>query len=233
MDLNLKKLKLDTQGKEPYEVIKMLCLSYPGQVVSTTSFGLEDQVITHILCTNNLQVEIVTLDTGRMYPETYKTFSATLEKYGCTIKAFYPDGMEVEKLLTSKGPFSFYGSVENRKECCRIRKTEPLSRALKGMSVWISGIRSGQSDNRSGMESLEYDESRQMLKYYPLFNWSFEEVRNYININNIPYNILHDRGFPSIGCEPCTRAVNPGEDFRGGRWWWESGSTKECGLHAK
>jgi phosphoadenosine phosphosulfate reductase len=233
MDLNLKKLKLDTEGKDPGEVIKMLCLNHPGQVVFTTSFGLEDQAITHIICTNNLPVEIVTLDTGRMYPETYKTFSATLDRYGCTIKVFHPDGKEVEKLLTTKGPFSFYESVENRKECCRIRKTEPLTRALQDMSVWISGIRASQSDNRSGMESLEYDESRQMLKYYPLFDWSFEEVRNYIDKNNIPYNILHDKGFPSIGCEPCTRAVKPGEDFRAGRWWWESGSAKECGLHSK
>ena len=233
MDLNLKKLKDKIEGKEPGEAIKTLCLDFPGQVVFTTSFGLEDQAITHIICTNNLPVEIITLDTGRMYPETYKTFSATLNRYGCNIKVFYPDGAKVEKLLSTKGPFSFYESVENRKECCRIRKTEPLARALEGMSVWISGIRSGQSDNRSGMESMEYDEARQLIKYYPVFDWSFEEVRKFIDTNNIPYNILHDKGYPSIGCEPCTRAVKPGEDFRAGRWWWESGSTKECGLHSK
>ena len=136
-------------------------------------------------------------------------------------------------MVTEKGPFSFYYSKENRLECCRIRKVLPLNRALEGKKVWISGIRADQSDSRSNLEQLEYDKERDIFKYYPLLTWSYEDVRNYIRENNIPYNVLHDRNYISIGCQPCTRAVNPGDDFRAGRWWWESDSQKECGLHLK
>jgi phosphoadenosine phosphosulfate reductase len=136
-------------------------------------------------------------------------------------------------MVTAKGPYSFYYSKENRIECCRIRKVVPLNRALKGMDVWISGIRASQSDNRSNMDWLEYDEERNLFKFYPLFDWSFDKVKDFVKENQGPYNILHDKGFVSIGCEPCTRAIQPGEDFRAGRWWWENGGTKECGCHVK
>jgi phosphoadenosine phosphosulfate reductase len=202
-------------------------------VVFTTSFGIEDQVLTDIIFTNDIQIEIITLDTGRLFPETYKVFADTLKKYGKEIKVFFPDNESVEKMVTEKGPYSFYESVFNRAECCRIRKVIPLSRALNGKKCWISGIRAEQSENRSHMEQLEYDFNKELFKFYPLFDWTFNDIKDYIRINNVPYNSLHDNGFVSIGCEPCTRAVKKGEDFRAGRWWWENSDKKECGLHQK
>jgi phosphoadenosine phosphosulfate reductase len=201
--------------------------------VFTTSFGIEDQAITHIIFTNNLPVEVITLDTGRLFPETYKVFNETIKKYQKNIKTYFPDYKDVEKLVSEKGPFSFYYSKENRIECCTIRKVIPLNRALQGKKCWISGIRAEQSDNRGQMSWLEFDEGKNLHKFYPIFNWSYETLRKYIKDNNIPYNSLHDKGFVSIGCEPCTRAIKPGEDFRAGRWWWETGSTRECGCHVK
>jgi phosphoadenosine phosphosulfate reductase len=206
---------------------------FPGKVIFTTSFGIEDQVISHLIFTNNIPIEVATLDTGRLFPETYKVFSETITRYKKTIRVYFPDHEDVEAMMTEKGPNSFYNSKEDRHECCRVRKLVPLNRALKGMNVWISGIRASQSDNRSNMDWLEYDENKNLVKFYPLFNWSFEDVEKYIKENHIPYNLLHDKGYLSIGCAPCTRAVEKGEDFRSGRWWWESGSQKECGLHIK
>ena len=178
-------------------------------------------------------IEVATLDTGRLFPETYKVFNETYKKYQKQINVYFPDHEAVENMVTEKGPFSFYYSRENRLECCRIRKLVPLNRALKGKECWISGIRASQSDNRSQLDWIEYEEERRLFKFYPVFNWSFEDVEKFIKENNVPYNGLHDRGFVSIGCEPCTRAVEKGEDFRAGRWWWEKGSEKECGLHVK
>lgn len=206
---------------------------FPGKVLFTTSFGIEDQVISHMIFTNDIPVESATLDTGRLFPETYKVFSETIKKYQENIKVYFPDHKDVEAMVTEKGPFSFYHSVENRLECCRIRKLVPLNRALEGMVCWVSGVRGGQSDNRRKMDWIEFDEERQLFKYYPLFDWSLEDVEKYLKENDIPYNALHDSGFVSIGCQPCTRAVEKGADFRSGRWWWEAGSLKECGLHIK
>jgi len=215
------------------EQLKEVAGLFPGKVIFTTSFGIEDQVITHLIFTNNIPVEVATLDTGRLFPETYKAFSETITRYKKTIKVYFPNHEDVEAMMTEKGPNSFYNSKEERHECCRVRKLVPLDRALKGMNVWISGIRASQSDNRSNMDWLEYDENKNLVKFYPLFSWSLEDVENYIKENHIPYNLLHDKGYLSIGCAPCTRAVEKGEDFRSGRWWWESGSQKECGLHIK
>jgi phosphoadenosine phosphosulfate reductase len=144
----------------------------------------------------------------------------------------YPKTNELEKLVTTKGPNSFYESLDNRKECCYIRKVEPLKRALKGNEIWITGIRADQSGNRQDMPALEWDESNQIIKFHPILNWSLTDVKNYVKKNNIPYNSLHDKGFVSIGCAPCTRAIKDGEDFRAGRWWWEQNDKKECGLHS-
>jgi phosphoadenosine phosphosulfate reductase len=231
------KLKLDEaarllKGKTPEESLEALSSLFPDKILFTTSFGLEDQAITHIIFTNNLPVEIATLDTGRLFPETYKVFNETLKKYQKEIKVYFPDHNLVEKMVTRKGPFSFYYSKENRLECCRLRKVIPLARALEGKECWITGIRADQSGNRTKMDWVEYDDDKKIFKFHPLFNWSFDDVKKYIADNNIPYNTLHDKGFVSIGCEPCTRAVKPGEDFRAGRWWWENGGEKECGLHA-
>jgi phosphoadenosine phosphosulfate reductase len=231
MDIN--ELKQTLQGNKIEDQVLILTKSYPGKLIFTSSFGLEDQAITHILFSNDLPVEVATLDTGRLFPETYKVLNETIKRYQKEIKVYFPDRTTVENLMTEKGPFSFYESKENRIECCRIRKVEPLNRALEGKKVWISGIRADQSDNRKKMEWLEYDEDKMILKFYPLFNWSYEQVRDFIKQNNVPYNTLHDTGFVSIGCEPCTRAIKPGEDFRAGRWWWENDGPKECGCHIK
>lgn len=220
-------------GKSVEERLEILAGLFPGRIIFTTSFGIEDQVITHMIFTMNLPVKVATLDTGRLFPETYKVFSATIARYGKKIDVYFPAYEDVETMVGEKGPFSFYESKENRLECCRIRKVVPLNRALHGMECWISGIRASQSENRSQMHDLEYDEERKLVKYHPLFDWSLDDVTEYIREHEIPYNSLHDQGFASIGCQPCTRAVIEGQDFRSGRWWWEHDSQKECGVHLK
>lgn len=211
--------------------LRNIAAEYPGQVVFSTSFSWEDQIISHIIFKEQLDIQVFTLDTGRMFPETYSTWSRTLEKYSKPITAYYPDAIALQQFIEQKGPNSFYESVDNRKQCCHIRKVEPLQRALKNKKVWITGIRAAHSPNRHDMLSLEYDDTNKITKYHPLLEWSTEEVTGFINDNNIPYNPLHDKGFVSIGCAPCTRAIRPGEDFRAGRWWWEDATNKECGLH--
>jgi phosphoadenosine phosphosulfate reductase len=230
-DKIVQQLQTDLTGKSMLKKLEFLVEKYVGKIVFTTSFGYEDQVITDIIFRNGLPVEVVTLDTGRMFEETYKVFRSTLERYGKPIKVFFPPADNVEKLLNEKGPFSFYESVENRKECCYIRKVIPLKRALKGHKIWITGLRASQSANRSNLHELEWDEANRIIKFNPLLEWSLDDVKQYVKENNVPYNVLHDRGFVSIGCEPCTRAIKPGEDFRAGRWWWEQNTGKECGLH--
>lgn len=204
---------------------------FPGQVTFSTSFSYEDQVITHKILKNKLPITIFTLDTGRLFSETYSVWSATNEKYNTHIKAYYPDHSLIENFVTERGPNAFYESVQNRKDCCYIRKVEPLKRALKNNAIWITGLRAEHSIDRHNMPQIEWNEGNQIIKYHPLLHWTFEEVKQYVNENNIPYNSLHDRGFVSIGCAPCTRAIRPGEDFRAGRWWWEDSVKKECGLH--
>lgn len=219
-------------GKGTLEALTALADRFPGKIVFSTSFGIEDQVITHFIFSNNLPIKVFTLETGRLFPETYYVWNRTLEIYRKDIEAYFPDTHAVQQLISQKGPSSFYESVENRKECCRIRKIEPLQRALEGAECWVTGIRAQQSDNRQGMAHVEWDSGHQLVKFHPIYDWSLDDVWNFVKANNIPYNPLHDKGFPSIGCAPCTRAVREGEDFRAGRWWWEDTSKKECGLHA-
>ena len=221
------------ENKRVEDQLKTLAEIFPDKIVFTSSFGIEDQVISHIIFENDIKVDVSTLDTGRLFPQTYKVFNETIKRYGKKINVYFPDHESVEKMVTEKGPFSFYHSQENRLECCRVRKLEPLNRALKNKECWISGIRSDQSDTRRQMDWIEFDEEKKLYKFYPLFSWSFEDVERFIKENNIPYNVLHDKGYVSIGCEPCTRAVEKGADFRSGRWWWEEGGQKECGLHLK
>ena len=223
-------LKEALAGLPVTTVLEKLHEAFPGQLTFSTSFSYEDQVITdHI--SRSVPVSIFTLDTGRLFPETYSTWSRTLERYELPIKAFYPDEEQLEAFVTAKGPNAFYESVELRQQCCHIRKVVPLKKALAGKAVWITGLRAQHSPNRQDLEVLEWDASNNIIKYNPLLHWTTEEVMEYINQYNIPYNPLHDKGFISIGCAPCTRAVKPGEDFRAGRWWWEDASKKECGLH--
>ncbi|TKG89051.1 phosphoadenylyl-sulfate reductase [Puteibacter caeruleilacunae] len=221
------------EGKSIVESLKTLAEEFPGKVVFTTSFGIEDQVITDLIFANDIPIRVVSLDTGRLFEETYKVLSRTLEKYKKKIEIFAPFAEDVEKLVSEKGPYSFYNSVEDRKECCYVRKVIPLKRSLEGMSCWITGIRADQSSGRQEMHAIEEDKGFGLLKYNPLLDWSLEDVMNYIKENYVPYNVLHDQGFVSIGCAPCTRAINEGDDFRAGRWWWENKSGKECGLHTQ
>lgn len=213
------------------EMLAELTKEFSGKVTFSTSFSFEDQVITHKILSNQLPISIFTLDTGRLFPETYSVWRATNEKYNTHIKAYYPDHSLLEDFVAAKGPNSFYESVENRKSCCYIRKVDPLKRALKNNSVWITGLRAEHSADRHDMPQVEWDESNHIIKYHPILHWTTEEVKQYISQNDIPYNPLHDKGFVSIGCAPCTRAIRPGEDFRAGRWWWEDNTKKECGLH--
>jgi phosphoadenosine phosphosulfate reductase len=221
------------EGKNAAEILQTLSLLHNERVVFSTSLGYEDQVITHLIFSESLTIDVFTLDTGRIFPETYSVLNSTLERYKKEIKVYYPNTEKVEDLVTKKGPFSFYESIENRKECCYIRKVEPLNRALKGYTIWITGIRAEQSGNRENMPIAEWDEANKIIKVHPLLHWTFDEVKSFISKHNIPYNPLHDKGIVSIGCQPCTRAIKEGEDFRAGRWWWEDNSKKECGLHSK
>lgn len=230
-NIMLKELSDQLSGKSIEESLALLVEHFAGRIVFTTSLGIEDQVITHMIFKNDLDIKVATLDTGRLFPQTYDVLSNTISRYRKKITVHFPEYEAVEKMVSEKGPFSFFESKENRMECCRLRKVVPLNRALDGMECWISGIRADQSDNRNQMNWIEYDEAKKLIKFYPLFNWSFEDVNNFIKENNVPYNSLHDKGYVSIGCEPCTRAVKPGEDFRAGRWWWENDGSKECGCH--
>lgn len=227
----IKELTRDIADRDIAKQIQYLAERFQGEVIFSTSFGLEDQAVTHFIANHKLPVKIFTLDTGRMFVETYTTWSRTVEKYNLTIAAYYPEAISLQEFISSKGPNSFYESVDNRKKCCFIRKVEPLQRALKGNKIWITGIRAEQSQNRHDMPILEWDEINQIIKFHPLLSWTWGQVKQYVSRNDVPYNSLHDKGFVSIGCAPCTRAIKPGEDFRAGRWWWEDNTKKECGLH--
>lgn len=218
-------------GKGLESDLQTISSFFNGDAVFSTSFSEEDQVIVHSIFSANLNIKVFTLDTGRLFPETYSVWSRTLEQYQKPIHTYYPDAVALQQFVTEKGPNSFYESVENRKSCCHIRKVEPLQRALLGNKIWITGIRAEHSNNRHYMPQLEWDDSNHIFKFHPLLNWRSEEVKDFIRTQQIPYNALHDKGFVSIGCAPCTRAIKPGEDFRAGRWWWEDSSKKECGLH--
>jgi phosphoadenosine phosphosulfate reductase len=215
------------------ESLELLAAEFPGQSVFSTSFSVEDQVIAHHILEGAIPISIFTLDTGRLFAETYSVWSRTNEKYDTKILAYYPDRALLEDYLNERGPNAFYESVTNRKDCCHIRKVEPLRRALAGNAVWVTGLRAEHSPERKDHPLLEWDENNEVIKYNPLLHWSTEEVKTYIDENEVPYNALFDKGFVSIGCAPCTRAIRPGEDFRAGRWWWEDSSKKECGLHAQ
>jgi phosphoadenosine phosphosulfate reductase len=226
-------LKASIKDLELPQSLAILAELFPGKVALSSSFSWEDQVISHFVLNAGLGIEIFTLDTGRLFPETYTVWSKTNDRYQTQIKAYYPNQVEIEKYVNENGPNAFYNSVAERKSCCFIRKVEPLKRALKGKSIWVTGLRAAHSPERQDLQILEWDDGNSIIKYNPLLNTSTEELRKIINDYSIPYNPLHDKGFVSIGCAPCTRAILPGEDFRAGRWWWEENTKKECGLHAR
>ena len=220
---NLESLSLE-------ESLKYITENY-GNVVFSTSFGQEDQVITDAIFRNDLNIRVFTLDTGRLFQETYELMDSTKTKYKKEFETYFPNTARVEALVKEKGFNSFYFSVENRKECCFIRKIEPLKRALAGAEIWITGLRSEQSENRADMKIVEWDEGNKVIKFNPLIHWTYEQVLDYLKVNRVPDNPLHRKGFISIGCLPCTRAIQEGENPRAGRWSWEA-SQKECGLHS-
>lgn len=221
---------IETLGLE--EILSKIATEFGDRAAFSTSLSWEDQLITHYIFSNDLPIRVFTLDTGRLFPETYGVFNRTLDRYKKKIEVYFPKNEGVEKMISEKGPLSFYQSLENRKECCFLRKVEPLNRALENIDCWITGLRAEHSENRKEMIMTEMDEQRNIIKVHPILNWSLEQVKEEIKKHNIPYNALHDKGFVSIGCQPCTRAIQEGEDFRAGRWWWEDNSKKECGLHS-
>lgn len=225
------RLQSEIQSLSISEALQHLAQTFAGQVTFSTSFSYEDQIITDLIQKAATGISIFTLDTGRMFTETYTVWSRTNERYNMLVKPYYPATDPIQEFVATNGPNAFYESLELRKTCCFIRKVEPLKRALSGNAVWITGLRAEHSAARQDLQTIEWDEGNQVIKYNPLLHWSFEEVLQYINAHNVPYNSLHDKGFVSIGCAPCTRAIRPGEDFRAGRWWWEDASRKECGLH--
>jgi phosphoadenosine phosphosulfate reductase len=226
-------LSASLAGLAPANRLAQFCAAVDGRIVFTTSFGLEDQVVLHHLCAAGLSVDIVTLDTGRLFPETYATWEETERRYGRRIRAIYPRQDALEALIATKGINGFYQAREARLACCDVRKIEPLARALAGAGAWITGLRADQSAHRRGVRLVEADHERSLLKLNPLYDHMRDAVQDFAREHAVPLNPLHERGFLSIGCAPCTRAVRPGEPERAGRWWWEDDRRKECGLHSR
>ncbi len=215
------------------ELLEYFLKEYGDKITFASSLGAEDQVMTHMIAGIDKTANIFMLDTGRMFPETYEVLAKTNKRYNINIQVYFPDSKRVEDMVNEKGINLFYKSIENRKLCCHIRKTEPLQRALSDKEAWITGLRREQAVTRNNFHKVEWDDKNELIKVNPLIDWTHDEIWDYIKTYRVPYNKLHDKGFPSIGCQPCTRAIMPGEDVRAGRWWWETPETKECGLHKK
>lgn len=215
------------------EILRWAAATFPGRVAFASSLGLEDQALTELIARAGLEIPIFTLDTGRLFPESHDLIERTERHYGIRLRVYSPEAAGVERLVSEQGINGFRESVERRKECCRVRKVLPLRRALAGLEAWICGLRREQSVTRAELAPVEWDEANGLVKINPLAAWSEPQLRDFIKERGVPCHALHDRGFPSIGCAPCTRAVAPGEDVRAGRWWWENPEHKECGLHAR
>ncbi|MEC8678202.1 MAG: phosphoadenylyl-sulfate reductase [Candidatus Margulisiibacteriota bacterium] len=229
--VNIEKLNQEYSNASAEAVMAFSVERFGTEITLASSLGAEDQVLTHMYSTLTDEMDVFVLDTGRLHQETYDVLDKTRTQYAFNYRVFFPNQEQTEAMVREHGPNHFYESVDYRKECCFIRKVEPLQRALKGYSAWITGIRRAQSIDRTTTPFFEWDSVNNIVKVNPLIKWSKDDVWNYINRHEIPYNILHDKGFPSIGCVPCTRAVPAGEDDRSGRWWWEDTIKKECGLH--
>ena len=226
-------LNQDLQDATVDGVLKFFLKEYKHRIAFATSMGAEDQVLTQMISAIDKDIRIFTLDTGRLFQETYDLIEKTNARYKIQIDIMFPDNKKVQQMVKEHGINLFYQSVEYRKLCCNTRKIEPLTRALDGIEVWISGLRNEQSVTRKNIQLVEWDANFNLIKINPLKDWNEDQLWDYINDMQIPYNPLHDKGYPSIGCLPCTRAVEPGEDIRAGRWWWEQPEMKECGLHKK
>lgn len=227
----LSELRGHCHGQSPEQLLRYVIERFPGRLVLSSSMAVEDQVLTDMIVDIDPSVSIITLDTGRLPQETYETIEATQKHYNIDIQVLSPDTEQLEAMIRQYGPNLFYDSIENRKRCCQVRKIEPLKRGLKDKDVWICGLRKEQSVTRTGQESIAWDDQFGLIKLSPLLDWTTGQVWDYVRRHDVPYNALHDRGYPSIGCAPCTRPVAEGEDIRAGRWWWEKPEHKECGLH--
>jgi phosphoadenosine phosphosulfate reductase len=233
MKQKIDQLNQQLESKSPEDVLRFFLTEYAGKIALSSSLSIEDQVLTDLIVKIDKSARIFTLDTGRLFPETYSLIDKTNLKYGIKLEVFFPDYKEVEKLVKAEGINLFYNGIEQRKACCRVRKLDPLKRAFQGLEVWICGLRREQSVTRQNIQLVEWDENNGLIKLNPLINFTEAEVWDYIKKQGVPYNKLHNEGFPSIGCQPCTRAVKDGEDIRAGRWWWENPEQKECGLHKR
>ena len=233
MKAQIAKWNEELKEKSAIGVIGFFLQHFGEKVLLSTSLGLEDQVLTEMVLRQNRDVNVFTLDTGRLFPETYDLIARTNKYFGIRMKTYFPEPAKVEEMVANHGINLFYDSVENRKMCCGIRKVAQLPRAFEGVDAWICGLRKDQSVSRFFNSLVEWDAHNGLVKINPLISWTEKDVWAYIKNHNIPYNLLHDSGFPSIGCEPCTRAIEPGEDIRSGRWWWENELHKECGLHKR
>lgn len=232
--VDVTKLNERLQGKSAEEIIAYFIENYSGKIGLASSLSIEDQVLTDMVQgvdPRNERCKVFTLDTGRLFAETYSLIEKTNMHYNMKVEVMFPDHRLVEEMVARDGVNLFYVSVEKRRECCHIRKIEPLKRAFEGLEVWICGLRHEQSVTRADMQVVEWDKGNGMIKINPLIDWSEQQTWDYIKSRGVPYNVLHDRGFPSIGCQPCTRVVKDGEDIRAGRWWWENPEQRECGLH--
>lgn len=229
----IKELNSKLKDATPQEVINYFGELFGAKIALSTSLGAEDQVLTEMVSNSSSPIKVFTLDTGRLFPETYDLIDRTSKKFKIKIDVYFPKHEAVQSMVAQKGMNLFFESVENRKECCNTRKLEPLKRAFETIDAWICGLRAEQSVTRTAIEIVEWDENNNKLKINPLAHWSEKMVWDYIKEKKIPYNPLHDKSYPSIGCQPCTRAIFEGEDVRAGRWWWENPDTKECGLHKK
>lgn len=204
----------------------------PGRIAFSTSLGLEDQAVLHAIAQSSAEIDVFTLDTGRLFPETLEALAESERRYGLRIRVVTPDAQELEETVARDGVLGFRLSLEARKACCDVRKVRPLNRSLRGAAAWITGLRRSQSSGRAEVPFAAWDDAYGLIKVNPIADWSAEQLDAYIAANRVPVNALHARGYPSIGCQPCTRAIRPGEDIRAGRWWWENENGKECGLHA-
>ncbi|MCL5986513.1 MAG: phosphoadenylyl-sulfate reductase [Actinobacteria bacterium] len=229
--LQIKKLALKFEDKTAEDVLKWAFDRFNDQVALASSFGAEDVLLIDMILGINPHAQIFTLDTGRLPQETYDTWNTIQQRYSTTIQPYFPNDIEAERMVAEHGPNQFYSSVENRRLCCTVRKVNPLKRALSRLDAWITGLRREQAITRVEVKKIEWDETNDLVKLNPIVDWTEQDVWDYIRRNKVPYNPLHDKGYPSIGCAPCTRAIQPDEDVRAGRWWWESADKKECGLH--
>jgi phosphoadenosine phosphosulfate reductase len=233
MKTKINQLNTEFEAKSPEEILRYFLHKYGDRIALASSLGLEDQMLTDVLLKIKKEARIFTIDTGRLFPETYSLIDKTNKKYAFKMEIYFPENKPVEDYVGAHGINAFYESVEKRKTCCNVRKIQPLLRALSTLDVWICGLRQEQSVTRTGIKVVEWDEANGLLKINPLARFTEQAVWDYIRKHDVPYNVLHNKGFPSIGCQPCTRAVAQGEDIRSGRWWWENPEHKECGLHKR